>query len=117
MPSVGFGGDLALDSDRPIDAVVPTQAGAFGLQTAQTVTFPSMAVSVLQPDRNVLAAIKAVSGCLSAAGHDQIALASGPGASRRGPAAALRPGSTRNCSIHWTLRRSRRSVWASPRFE
>src|SRR5258708_7678841 len=56
-----IGGDLALDSDRPIDPSIGTQAGELGLQVAQTVTFPSMAVSGLHPERNVLTALKAVS--------------------------------------------------------
>jgi putative ABC transport system permease protein len=56
-----IGGDLALDSDRPIDASFGSQAAAAGLEIAQTVTFPSMAVSSEHPERSVLAAIKAVS--------------------------------------------------------
>src|SRR5271169_6795565 len=56
-----IGGDLALDSDRPIDEAVRTHAGALGLQVTQSVTFPSMAVSGPHPERNVLAAVKAVS--------------------------------------------------------
>ena len=56
-----IGGDLALNSDRPIDTSFGSQAAAVGLEIAQTVTFPSMAVSAQHPERNVLAAIKAVS--------------------------------------------------------
>src|SRR6266481_10138078 len=36
---------LSLHDALPIDASVRAQAGVWGLQTAQTVTFPSMAVS------------------------------------------------------------------------
>ncbi|HWY73336.1 MAG TPA: FtsX-like permease family protein [Burkholderiaceae bacterium] len=82
-----IGGDLALDSDRPIDASVPAQAGAFGLQTAQTVTFPSMAVSVLQPDRNVLAAIKAVSGAYPLRGTIKLRSLQGQAPAAGGPEA------------------------------
>src|SRR5258708_39499381 len=54
-----IGGDLALDSDRPIDPSIGTQAGGLGLQVAQTVTLPSMAGRGPHPERNVLAALQA----------------------------------------------------------
>src|SRR2546427_12745259 len=60
-----IGGDLALDSDRPIDPSLGTQAGELGLQLPQTVTFPSMAVRGPPPARNVLAALKAVSAAFA----------------------------------------------------
>src|SRR5271169_6501286 len=55
-----IGGDLALDSDRPIDDTLRAQAEQMGLTVARSVTFPSMAISQLHPERNLLAAIKAV---------------------------------------------------------
>jgi putative ABC transport system permease protein len=56
-----IGADLVLDSDRPLDESIRTHAAGLGLTVAQTVTFPSMAISQSNPDRSVLAAIKAVS--------------------------------------------------------
>ncbi len=37
-----LGGDAVLRSDRPIDAALRTQAAELGLQTAETLSFPSM---------------------------------------------------------------------------
>jgi putative ABC transport system permease protein len=56
-----LGADLVLSSDSPIDAALAGRARAAGLQTADTVVFPSMALSDKDPDRNALAAVKAVS--------------------------------------------------------
>src|SRR5258708_24817630 len=54
-----IGADLVLDSDRPLDESIRTHAAGLGLTVAQTVTFPSMAISQSNPGRSVLAAIKA----------------------------------------------------------
>ncbi len=56
-----LGADLVLSSDSPIDAALAGRARAAGLQTADTVVFPSMALSEKERDRNALAAVKAVS--------------------------------------------------------
>ena len=53
--------DLVLSSDQPITEALRTRARGAGLQTADTVTFPSMALNSGDPDRNALAAVKAVS--------------------------------------------------------
>ena len=53
--------DLVLSSDQPITDALRTRARSAGLQTADTVTFPSMALNAGDPDRNALAAVKAVS--------------------------------------------------------
>ena len=81
-----IGGDLALDSDRPIDQTVRTRAGALGLQVAQSVTFPSMAVSGPHPERNVLAAVKAVSGGYPLRGAMKLRRSDGESAASGGPA-------------------------------
>ena len=54
-----LGADLVLSSDTPIDADSTGRAGQ--LQLARTVTFPSMAISAVDPDRTALSAVKAVS--------------------------------------------------------
>jgi len=82
-----IGGDLALDSDRPIDPSIGTQAGELGLQVAQTVTFPSMAVSGPHPERNVLAALKAVSSAYPLRGTIKLRGAQGEIAAAGGPEA------------------------------
>ena len=82
-----IGGDLALDSDRPIDPSIGTQAGELGLQVAHTVTFPSMAVSGLHPERNVLAALKAVSSAYPLRGTIKLRGAQGEIAAAGGPEA------------------------------
>jgi len=56
-----LGADLVLSSDSPIDVALAGRARAAGLQTADTVVFPSMALSEKERDRNALAAVKAVS--------------------------------------------------------
>ncbi len=53
--------DLVLSSDQPIGEVLREQATKARLQTATTVTFPSMALNGVDLDRNALAAVKAVS--------------------------------------------------------
>ncbi len=55
-----LGADLVLSSDTPIDADSTGRSNA-ALQVAQTVTFPSMAISAADADRNALSAVKAVS--------------------------------------------------------
>ena len=61
-----LGADLVLSSDTPIDAGHAARANAAKLQIAQTVTFPSMAISAADADRSALSAVKAVSRGLSA---------------------------------------------------
>ncbi|HQR19283.1 MAG TPA: FtsX-like permease family protein [Burkholderiaceae bacterium] len=56
-----LGADLVLSSDQPISTLLRTQANAARMQTAETVTFPSMALNGENLDRNALAAVKAVS--------------------------------------------------------
>lgn len=56
-----LGADVVLSSDAPIAAQLVERAHRDGLQTAQTVTFPSMAINAAAPDFNALAAVKAVS--------------------------------------------------------
>jgi len=83
-----MGGDLALDSDRPIAPSFADQAASLGLQLARTVTFPSMALSGSggRSDRSVLAAVKAVSATyplrgtlkLRSQGSDREQAAGGP---------------------------------------
>lgn len=56
-----LGADLVLSSDSPIDEALAARVARSGLQAAQTVVFPSMALAANDPDRNALAAVKAVS--------------------------------------------------------
>lgn len=56
-----LGADLVVSSDKPIGAALRERATRDGLSLAETVTFPSMAVSASDPDVNALAAVKAVS--------------------------------------------------------
>jgi len=58
-----------------------------GLQVAQTVTFPSMAVSGPHPERNVLAALKAVSSAYPLRGTIKLRGAQGDIAAAGGPEA------------------------------
>jgi putative ABC transport system permease protein len=53
--------DLVLISDTPIADPLRVRVRAAGLQMAETVTFPSMALNAGDLDRNALAAVKAVS--------------------------------------------------------
>jgi putative ABC transport system permease protein len=82
-----IGGDVAIDSDRPIDPSLAVQAEARDLQVAQTVTFPSMAVSAAHPDRSVLAAIKAVSSAYPLRGAIKLRAPHGDAATGHGPEA------------------------------
>ena len=82
-----IGGDLALDSDRPIDASIADQAAAFGLQLARTVTFPSMVINGVRPDRSVLSAVKAVSATYPLRGALKLRAAAGDAAAAGGPPA------------------------------
>ena len=54
--------DLVLSSDSPIADPLRARVREAGLLTAETVTFPSMALNAGDLDRNALAAVKAVSG-------------------------------------------------------
>lgn len=56
-----LGADLVLSSDTPIAPETDARAAAAQLQLARTVTFPSMAISATDADRNALSAVKAVS--------------------------------------------------------
>ncbi|MGH6611131.1 MAG: ABC transporter permease, partial [Burkholderiaceae bacterium] len=56
-----LGADLVLSSDTPITDEAVERAIAAQLQTARTVTFPSMAINAADADRNALSAVKAVS--------------------------------------------------------
>ncbi len=53
--------DLVVSSDQPISDALRERARAARLQTAETITFPSMALNATDLDRNALAAVKAVS--------------------------------------------------------
>ena len=55
-----LGADLVLSSDTPIEAARMGRP-ASALQLAETVTFPSMAISAADADRSTLSAVKAVS--------------------------------------------------------
>ena len=82
-----IGGDLALDSDRPIDASIADRAATLGLQIARTVTFPSMAVNAARPDRSVLAALKAVSAAYPLRGALKLRAPAGDGSAAGAPPA------------------------------
>jgi putative ABC transport system permease protein len=56
-----LGADAVVHSDVPIDARLREHAVASGLAVAETVTFPSMAISETNGELNTLAAVKAVS--------------------------------------------------------
>src|SRR5512137_1104501 len=53
-----LGADVVLSSDRPIGSA---QRAGSGLRFAETVTFPSMAISERDAEASTLAAVKAVS--------------------------------------------------------
>ena len=72
-----LGADLVLSSDTPIDAGHAARANAAKLQIAQTVTFPSMAISAADADRSSLSAIKAVSAGYPLRGNLRVADAIG----------------------------------------
>jgi putative ABC transport system permease protein len=52
-----LGGDLAVSSDRPLDAAFADEAARLGLKTARVVRFPSMAIA---GDASVLSDLRAV---------------------------------------------------------
>ncbi len=56
-----LGADIVLRSDLPINSALRQRATGDGLALAETVTFPSMAMSVANPDNQTLSAVKAVS--------------------------------------------------------
>ena len=72
-----LGADLVLSSDTPIDAGHAARANAAKLQIAQTVTFPSMAISAADADRSSLSAVKAVSAGYPLRGNLRVADAIG----------------------------------------
>ena len=56
-----LGADVVLSSDGPVDEALKQRARGAGLQLAETVTFPSMAISEADAEATTLAAVKAVS--------------------------------------------------------
>lgn len=56
-----LGADLVLSSDQPIADALRARFRTAGFLTAETVTFPSMALNARDTERNALAAVKAVS--------------------------------------------------------
>lgn len=56
-----LGADIVLRSDLPINSALRQRATGDGLALAETVTFPSMAMSVANADNQTLSAVKAVS--------------------------------------------------------
>jgi putative ABC transport system permease protein len=56
-----LGADVVLNSDRPLTADLFAAARAWSLSTAETVVFPSMAISEKDSSQTALAAVKAVS--------------------------------------------------------
>jgi len=56
-----LGADAVLNSDRPVADAERARAKAAGLQVAETVVFPSMAISERNAENSTLAAVKAVS--------------------------------------------------------
>ena len=55
-----MGGDLALESDRPLDDAWSRRAQELGLSSARSVAFPSMAMSAGSQEATALVAVKAV---------------------------------------------------------
>ena len=79
-----LGADLVLSSDQPISDAIRARAKDARLQVAETVTFPSMALSATDADRNALAAVKAVSSGYPLRGTLRVAAAAdGPDAPTR----------------------------------
>ncbi len=72
-----LGADLVLTSDIPIDPAAIARAIGARLQIAQTVTFPSMAISAADADRSSLSAVKAVSPGYPLRGNLRVADADG----------------------------------------
>jgi putative ABC transport system permease protein len=56
-----LGADLVVSSDAPVAANLRERATASGLQVAETITFPSMAINASDRDLATLSAVKAVS--------------------------------------------------------
>lgn len=56
-----LGADVVLSSDRPLSDAERARARDSGLQTAETVVFPSMALSARDAEQSSLVAVKAVS--------------------------------------------------------
>jgi putative ABC transport system permease protein len=56
-----LGADLVLSSDRPVADAERARAKGAGLQVAETVVFPSMAISESNAENSTLTAVKAVS--------------------------------------------------------
>ncbi len=56
-----LGADLVVSSDAPLEAALLDRAPRRGVSTAQTVTFPSMVISVRDREVTALVAVKAVS--------------------------------------------------------
>jgi len=56
-----LGADVVLSSDRPVAEAERARARSAGLQVAETVVFPSMAISERNAENSTLAAVKAVS--------------------------------------------------------
>jgi putative ABC transport system permease protein len=56
-----LGADAVISSDAPLSAALRERAQAQGLQMAETVVFPSMALNATNPDFASLSAVKAVS--------------------------------------------------------
>lgn len=68
-----LGADVVLSADQPIEAALRERARAARLQIAETVTFPSMAISEADADATALAAVKAVSAGYPLRGRVRIA--------------------------------------------
>lgn len=79
-----LGADLVLASDAPLEADMPARARTLGLQMAEVVVFPSMA---LAGERHVLASVKAVSPDYPLRGQLQLRQTQGQGMrpARAGP--------------------------------
>jgi putative ABC transport system permease protein len=70
-----IGADLVLSSDRPVGEAQRQAALRAGLRTAETVIFPSMAISERDADASSLAAVKAVSDDYPLRGRLRVATA------------------------------------------
>jgi putative ABC transport system permease protein len=70
-----IGADLVLSSDRPVGEAQRQAALGAGLRTAETVIFPSMAISERDADASSLAAVKAVSDGYPLRGRLRVATA------------------------------------------
>ena len=70
-----LGADLVLSSDQPIDEALRERARNARLQLAETVLFPSMAISEADAEATTLAAVKAVSAAYPLRGRVRVASA------------------------------------------